>query len=246
MALWKKKPEAEVDFSRLPRHVAIIMDGNGRWAKRRGLPRTAGHAAGAENFRTIATYCKEIGLEYLTVYAFSTENWKRPAEEVSAIMGLLKKYLLEAIGRMERDRVKMRFFGDLSPLSAELRVLCLETEEISKRYEGCQVNICLNYGGRDELLRAARAFALDCQEGRADPGHLTEAAFGQYLYSAGVPDPDLVIRPSGEVRISNFLLWQSAYAEFYFTDVLWPDFSKEELHRALAAYQGRSRRFGGV
>ncbi len=246
MALWKKKPEAEVDFSRLPRHVAIIMDGNGRWAKRRGLPRTAGHAAGAENFRTIATYCKEIGLEYLTVYAFSTENWKRPAEEVSAIMGLLKKYLLEAIGRMERDRVKMRFFGDLSPLSAELRELCLETEEISKRYEGCQVNICLNYGGRDELLRAARAFALDCQEGRADPGHLTEAAFGQYLYSAGVPDPDLVIRPSGEVRISNFLLWQSAYAEFYFTDVLWPDFSKEELHRALAAYQGRSRRFGGV
>ena len=246
MALWKKKPEAEVDFSRLPRHVAIIMDGNGRWAKRRGLPRTAGHSAGAENFRTIATYCKEIGLEYLTVYAFSTENWKRPAEEVSAIMGLLKKYLLEAIGRMERDRVKMRFFGDLSPLSAELRELCLETEEISKRYEGCQVNICLNYGGRDELLRAARAFALDCQEGRADPGHLTEAAFGRYLYSAGVPDPDLVIRPSGEVRISNFLLWQSAYAEFYFTDVLWPDFSKEELHRALAAYQGRSRRFGGV
>ena len=246
MALWKKKPEAEVDFSRLPRHVAIIMDGNGRWAKRRGLPRTAGHAAGAENFRTIATYCKEIGLEYLTVYAFSTENWKRPVEEVSAIMGLLKKYLLEAISRMERDRVKMRFFGDLSPLSAELRELCLETEEISKRYEGCQVNICLNYGGRDELLRAARAFALDCQEGRADPGHLTEAAFGQYLYSAGVPDPDLVIRPSGEVRISNFLLWQSAYAEFYFTDVLWPDFSKEELHRALAAYQGRSRRFGGV
>ena len=235
-----------VDFSRLPRHVAIIMDGNGRWAKRRGLPRTAGHAAGAETFRTIATYCKEIGLEYLTVYAFSTENWKRPVEEVSAIMGLLKKYLLEAIGRMERDRVKMRFFGDLSPLSAELRELCLETEEISKRYEGCQVNICLNYGGRDELLRAARAFALDCQEGRADPGHLTEAAFGQYLYSAGVPDPDLVIRPSGEVRISNFLLWQSAYAEFYFTDVLWPDFSKEELHRALAAYQGRSRRFGGV
>ena len=246
MALWKKKPEAEVDFDQLPRHVAIIMDGNGRWAKRRGLPRTAGHAAGAENFRTIATYCKEIGLEYLTVYAFSTENWKRPAEEVSAIMGLLKKYLLEAIGRMERDRVRMRFFGDLSPLDPELRDLCRQTEEISQRYEGCQVDICLNYGGRDELLRAARAFAQDCQEGRADPAHLTEAAFGDYLWSAGVPDPDLIIRPSGEIRISNFLLWQSAYAEFYFTDVLWPDFSKEELHRALAAYQGRSRRFGGV
>ena len=246
MAFFKQKQTVQVDFAHLPRHVAIIMDGNGRWAKKRGLPRTAGHAAGAENFRTIATYCKEIGLEYLTVYAFSTENWKRPEEEVSAIMGLLRKYLLEAIGRMERDRVKMHFFGDLSPLSEELRALCMETEEISKRYEGCQVNICLNYGGRDEILRAARAFSRDCAEGKSDPNHLTEEQFSRYLFSAGVPDPDLVIRPSGEVRISNFLLWQSAYAEFYFTDVLWPDFSKEELHKALAAYQSRSRRFGGV
>ena len=244
--LRSKAPKAQVDFDHLPRHVAIIMDGNGRWARKRGLPRTAGHAAGAENFRTIATYCKDIGLEYLTVYAFSTENWKRPEEEVSAIMGLLKKYLLEAIGRMERDRVKMKFFGDLAPLTEELRTLCRETEEISTHYEGCQVNICLNYGGRDEILRAARAFALDCQEGRADPNHLTAAEFGGYLFSAGVPDPDLIIRPSGELRTSNFLLWQSAYAEYYFTDVLWPDFSKEELHKALAAYQGRSRRFGGV
>lgn len=248
MPLFKAKQSAApaVDFSSLPRHVAIVMDGNGRWAKKRGLPRTAGHAAGAENFRTIATYCKEIGLEYLTVYAFSTENWKRPAEEVSAIMGLLKKYLLEAVGRMERDRVKMCFFGDLSPLPAELRALCERTREISRQYEGVQVNICLNYGGRDEILRAAKTFAQDCADGRADPNHLTEAAFSEYLFSAGVPDPDLVIRPSGELRISNFLLWQSAYAEFYFTDVLWPDFSKEELHRALASYQGRSRRFGGV
>lgn len=248
MAFFKprREPAAQVDFDQLPRHIAVIMDGNGRWAKKRGLPRTAGHAAGAENFRTIATYCKDIGLEYLTVYAFSTENWKRPAEEVSAIMGLLKKYLLEAIGRMERDRVKMRFFGDLAPLTEELRTLCRETEEISTRYEGCQVNICLNYGGRDELLRAAKTFAQDCQDGREDPNHLTEARFSQYLFSAGVPDPDLVIRPSGELRVSNFLLWQSAYAEFYFTDVLWPDFSKDELHKAIAAYQGRSRRFGGV
>ena len=247
MAFLKRRPQgAEVDFDHLPRHVAIIMDGNGRWAKKRGLPRTAGHAAGAENFRTIATYCKDIGLEYLTVYAFSTENWKRPAEEVSAIMGLLKKYLLEAIGRMERDRVKMHFFGDLTPLTPELRELCRRTEEISTHYEGCQVNICLNYGGRDEILRAARAFARDCARGEKQPEELTEAVFGDYLFSAGVPDPDLVIRPSGEIRISNFLLWQSAYAEFYFTDVLWPDFTKEELHKALAAYQGRSRRFGGV
>lgn len=242
----KQAPAPQVDFARLPRHVAIIMDGNGRWAKRRGLPRTAGHAAGAENFRTIATYCKDIGLEYLTVYAFSTENWKRPAEEVSAIMGLLKKYLLEAISRMERDRVKMKFFGDLAPLPQELRELCARTEEISGHYDGVQVNVCLNYGGRDEILRAAKAFAADCAAGETAPGFLSEEAFGRYLFSAGVPDPDLVIRPSGEVRISNFLLWQSAYAEFYFTDVLWPDFSKDELHRALAAYQSRSRRFGGV
>ena len=249
MALFRKTTQpaqGEVDFTRLPRHIAIIMDGNGRWAKKRGLPRTAGHAAGAETFRTIATYCKDIGLDYLTVYAFSSENWKRPEEEVGAIMGLLKKYLLEAIGQMERDRVKMEFFGDLSPLTPELRELCQRTREISRHYEGCQVNICLNYGGRDEVLRAAKSFALDCAEGRADPSHLTEDAFGRYLYSAGVPDPDLVIRPSGEVRVSNFLLWQSAYAEFYFTDVLWPDFSKEELLRALAAYQSRSRRYGGV
>ena len=248
MALFggKEKKDAAVDFDRLPRHIAIIMDGNGRWAKKRGLPRTAGHAAGAETFRTIATYCKNIGLDYLTVYAFSTENWKRPQEEVSAIMGLLKKYLLEAIEQMERDRVKMEFFGDLSPLTPELRELCQRTREISRQYEGCQVNICLNYGGRDELLRAARAYAQDCTEGKADPNHLTEDQFGGYLFSRGIPDPDLVIRPSGELRLSNFLLWQSAYAEFYFTDVLWPDFSKEELHRAIAAYQSRSRRFGGV
>lgn len=249
MALFQKKskgPEPQVDFQNLPRHIAIIMDGNGRWAQKRGLPRTAGHAAGAETFRTIATYCKDIGLDYLTVYAFSTENWKRPAEEVSAIMGLLKKYLLEAIGQMERDRVKMEFFGDLAPLTPELRELCERTRKISSRYDGCQVNICLNYGGRDELLRASRAYARDCLEGKADPNHLTQEQFSGYLFSKGVPDPDLVIRPSGELRLSNFLLWQSAYAEFYFTDVLWPDFSKEELHRAIAAYQGRSRRFGGV
>lgn len=249
MAFFQKKsspPPPQADLQHLPRHIAIIMDGNGRWAKKRGLPRTAGHAAGAETFRSIATYCKDIGLEYLTVYAFSTENWKRPADEVSAIMGLLKKYLLEAIAQMERDRVKMAFFGDLSPLTPELRQLCQRTQEISTHYDGCQVNICLNYGGRDELLRAAMAYAQDCADGKADPNHLTQEQFGGYLYSKGIPDPDLIIRPSGELRLSNFLLWQSAYAEFYFTDVLWPDFSKEELHRAIAAYQSRSRRFGGV
>lgn len=249
MAFFQKKStpaQPQADLQHLPRHIAIIMDGNGRWAKKRGLPRTAGHAAGAETFRSIATYCKDIGLEYLTVYAFSTENWKRPEEEVSAIMGLLKKYLLEAISKMERDRVKMAFFGDLSPLTPELRELCERTQEISTHYDGCQVNICLNYGGRDELLHAAQAYARDCMDGKADPNHLTQEQFSGYLYSKDIPDPDLIIRPSGELRLSNFLLWQSAYAEFYFTDVLWPDFSKEELHRAIAAYQSRSRRFGGV
>ena len=245
-SLFRSEKPVEVDPSRLPRHIAIIMDGNGRWAKKRGLPRTAGHATGAETFRSIATYCKKIGVSYLTVYAFSTENWKRPQEEVSAIMGLLKKYLMEALEQMERDRVRIEFFGDLTALTPELRELWEKTRETSKRYEGCQVNICLNYGGRDEIVRAARAFAEDCARGKTRPEELTEDAFGAYLYSAGVPDPDLVIRPSGEVRVSNFLPWQSAYAEFYFTDALWPDFDKAELDRAIAAYQRRSRRFGGV
>ena len=247
MALFNRKTQVpQVDMSRLPRHIAIIMDGNGRWAKKRGLPRKAGHAAGAETFRTIATYAKELGLEYLTVYAFSTENWKRPEDEVSSIMGLLERYLKEAIETMAKDKVKMAFFGDLSPLSPKLQELCHRTEEISKGYDGCQVNICFNYGGRAEIIRAAMEFARRCQQGQANPEDLTEEALGHLLFSAGVPDPDLVIRPSGEVRISNFLLWQSAYSEFYFTDVLWPDFTKEELLRAIADFQNRSRRFGGV
>ena len=246
MPLFGKKDETRVDYRRLPQHIAIIMDGNGRWAKSRGLPRTAGHAAGAETFRTIATYCREIGIKYLTVYAFSTENWKRPAEEVSAIMGLLKKYLMEAIRDMEKEKVRFVFFGDLSPLPQELRELAEETQSRSAVYTGCQVNICLNYGGRDEILRAAKALAAECVTGKRRPEELTEEDLSNRLWSAGVPDPDLVIRPSGEERVSNFLLWQSAYAEYYFTPVCWPDFSKEELRKALCAYQSRSRRFGGV
>ena len=246
MPLFGKSEEVQVDYSRLPRHIAIIMDGNGRWAKARGLPRTKGHAAGAETFRTIATYCREIGVEYLTVYAFSTENWRRPQTEVSAIMELLRKYLLEAVRDMEKEQVRFVFFGDLASLPPELAELCRAVQRDSARFEGCQVNICLNYGGRDEIVRAAKAFAADCAAGRAEADSLTEEAFGRYLWSADVPDPDLVIRPSGEERISNFLLWQSAYAEFYFTDVNWPDFGKRELREAIAAYQSRSRRFGGV
>ena len=229
----------EVDKGRLPRHIAVIMDGNGRWAKKRGLPRTAGHKAGAETFRDIATYCKELGMDYLTVYAFSTENWKRPAEEVSAIMSLLEQYLLEAVDTMERDHIRLRFFGDLSALSPELQALAHRTDDISGHYDGFQANICLNYGGRAEILRAARL----CAQAGED---WTEENFGKHLWSAGIPDPEMIIRPSGELRLSNFLLWQCAYSEFYFCDTLWPDFTRAELDKAIIDYQKRDRRFGGV
>ena len=240
MGLFRKKRQAEeVDFSSLPRHIAVIMDGNGRWAKKRGLPRSSGHAAGAETFRNIATYCKDIGVEYLTVYAFSTENWKRSEDEVGAIMGLLEKYLHEAIEKMEKDKVKMAFFGDISVLSPKLRELIRNTQEISSRYDGCQVNICINYGGRGEIVRAV----AEIMKNGEDP---TEENIGKHLYSGGIPDPDIIIRPSGEYRLSNFLLWQCAYSELYYTDVLWPDFDKAEMNRAIADFQRRSRRYGGA
>ena len=238
-------PAGEREQSRPPRHIAIILDGNGRWAKKRGLPRTAGHAVGAENFRKSATYCKTSGVEYLTVYAFSTENWSRPAGEVSTIMKLLGKYLREAIDTMERDHIRMKVLGDVEGLAPELREMVRRTDEISQRYEGFQANICLNYGGRDEIVKAARRYAEALAAGETD-AELTEERFSDYLYSAGIPDPDLLIRPGGEQRISNFLLWQCAYAEFYFTDVLWPDFTPEELDRAIAVYHSRDRRYGGV
>ena len=228
-----------------PRHIAIILDGNGRWAKRRGLPRTAGHAVGSETFRKIATYCRDIGVEYLTVYTFSTENWKRPEEEVGTIMRLLSKYLHEAIDTMERDHIKMKVLGNVAGLPEELQALVRRTDEISARYEGFQANICLNYGGRDEIVRAARRYAEELREGRA-PEALDEERFGGYLYSAGIPDPELLIRPGGEQRVSNFLLWQCAYSEFYFTDVLWPDFTPEELEKAIEEFHRRDRRYGGV
>ena len=230
----------------IPNHIAIVMDGNGRWAKKRGLPRQAGHKVGAEAFRTIANYAKSIGLKYLTVYAFSTENWKRSEEEVSAIMELLEKYLREAIRDMDKNQVRFYFFGDLSRLSPELQEEAKIAMERSKKYAGVQVNFCLNYGGRAEMVRAAQQFARDCLEGKCKPEDLTEGRFSDLMYSAGVPDPELVIRPGGEMRTSNFLLWQSAYAEYYFTDVLWPQFGPKELDEAIDAYNKRNRRFGGA
>jgi len=241
----KKDKAGEAGISAVPRHIAIILDGNGRWAKKRGLPRTAGHAVGSENFRKIALYCRDIGVDYLTVYAFSTENWKRPESEVSTIMRLLEKYLHEAVDTMERDHMRMQVFGDISGLSLKLQELVRQTNEIASRFEGFTANICLNYGGRDEIVRAARKYASDLASGKVE-GELSEELFSSYLDSAGTPDPDLIIRPGGEVRISNFLLWQGAYSELYFSDVLWPDFGTAELDKAIAEFNKRNRRYGNV
>ena len=230
----------------VPNHIAIIMDGNGRWAKKRGLPRTAGHAAGAEAFRRTANYCRSIGVKYLTVYAFSTENWKRSQEEISGIMTLMGKYLREALRDMEKNRVRFKVFGDITALSPELQKLCLDAQERSKDYDDVQVNFCLNYGGRDELVRAAKSFASDVAAGKVSADALTEDMLSRYLYSADVPDPELIIRPSGEMRTSNFLLWQSAYSEYVFLNVLWPDFQPKDLDEAIAEYNRRNRRFGGA
>ena len=235
----------ETPSMQVPKHIAIIMDGNGRWAKKRGLPRTAGHSAGAEAFRNIANYCRTIGVKYLTVYAFSTENWKRSADEISGIMRLLGNYLEEALRDMEKNRVRFCFFGDLNRLDPLLRQKCLDAQNRSCEYD-VQVNFCLNYGGRLEIIQAAQKFAREVAEGKRRPEELTEALFDGYLYSAGVPDPELIIRPSGEMRTSNFLLWQSAYAEYVFMDVLWPDFGPAHLDKAIEEYYRRNRRFGGV
>lgn len=223
----------------VPRHVAIILDGNGRWAKKRGLPRKMGHVAGADMFRRIARYCRTIGVEYLTVYAFSTENWSRPEDEVQALMSLLEKHLQEALETMEKNKVRLRFLGDMSRLSPELRELIRRAEELSSGYEGVLCSICVNYGGRDEISRAAAQCAREGLE-------LTQENISRFLDTAGCPDPDLIIRTGGEQRLSNFLMWQSAYSELYFTPVLWPDFDEAELDNAIAEFCRRDRRFGGV
>ena len=248
MSLFKKKKPEELSAlpANLPRHIGIIMDGNGRWAQKRNLPRNAGHAAGAETFRTIANYCKSIGIEYLTVYAFSTENWKRPLEEVSGIFRLLEKYLDEAIENMVRDKNRLFFFGDLSPFPEHIQRLCDKAVSLSREIDGFQANLCVNYGGRHELMRAIKRIANDCAAGFVKENNITEKLIADYLDSAGIPDPELIIRPSGELRTSNFLLWQSAYSELYFTDLLWPDFTAAELDKALIEYGRRERRFGGV
>lgn len=247
VGLFKKKPKAEKDRP-VPRHIAVIMDGNGRWAKKRGLPRQAGHKVGAETFRTIATYCKDIGVQYFTVYAFSTENWKRPPEEVDALLDLFRKYLKEAAETMFERGVAVRVLGDLSPLPPDILELIRETGEIADTLgpDAATASLCINYGGRDEIKNAVRALAKEVEKGSIRPEDITEGDISRHLYTAHMPDPDLIIRPSGEIRTSNFLLWQSAYAEYYFTPVLWPDFKTADMDEAIDAFNKRNRRFGGV
>jgi len=236
----------------LPRHIGIIMDGNGRWAKRRGLPRTEGHRAGVAAFERVCEYAADLGIPYLTFYAFSTENWTRPPGEVAAIMGLFRGKLEEMRRRREeneRKRFRIRFIGDLGaggPVPADILDMVRELEERSADKDKTVVNFAVNYGGRQEILRAARRLAALCAEGTLKPDDLTEQDIEGGLYTAGQPMPDLIIRPSGELRLSNFLLWQCAYAEFWFSDVLWPDFTSAHLDRALAAYAARDRRFGEI
>jgi len=246
MAVFSENQEKMPNERVIPEHIAIIMDGNGRWAKKRGLARTMGHAAGTKVFRTIATYCRDIGVKHLTVYAFSTENWKRTQDEVDTLMRIFKQQLQEALESFAKEKFRLHFAGDLSRLSPELQTLARKAEKESAQYEDVQLHICLNYGGRDEILRAVRAFGEKCAAGEYRPSDLTEEAFSALLDFPNITDPDLIIRPSGEYRLSNFLLWQSAYSEFYFTDVLWPDFTPQELDRAIEAYGKRNRRYGGV
>ena len=230
----------------IPTHLAIIMDGNGRWAKKRGLPRTAGHTVGASNFRTITKYCSKIGIKYLTVYAFSTENWKRPKDEVSALMKLFKEYLEEALTDFMDENIKVIFLGNKKAFSNEIQDLIDKVEKESSVKNGMTLNIAMNYGGRDEIVRASKLLASDVQKGIIDIEDITEELFSSKLYTKDQPDPDLIIRPSGEHRISNFLLWQSAYSEYVIMNILWPDFKVENLESALDEYTLRNRRFGGI
>lgn len=238
-------PEGKTGALPVPAHIAIIMDGNGRWAKRRGLPRNAGHKQGAKVFQNICDYCRKIGVKYVTAYAFSTENWKRPQNEVNAIMELLRSYLKEASKQTRKD-ARLLFLGDRTPLADDLQRLMEKVERESANNTGITICIALNYGGRAEIVNSARELARMAAQGKLDPDSIDESLFESYLYTSGIPDPDLLIRPSGELRLSNFLLWQLAYTEFVFQDVLWPDFTTAHLDQAIDQYTKRNRRFGGI
>lgn len=231
---------------KVPRHVAIILDGNGRWAKKRLLPRNAGHAAGSKNVEKICAAAWDMGIEYVTMYAFSTENWSRPKEEVDALMKLLHSYLKDCLKTSKKNNMQVRVIGDISKLDKDLQERIIELEEVSSKNTGLHFQVALNYGSRDEIKRSIISIANEVKEGKLLPDDITEDIISAHLDTKGIPDPDLMIRTSGEQRLSNYLLWQLAYAEFYFTDVLWPDFGKNDLQKAVEFYQSRDRRFGGV
>ncbi|MDA8096475.1 MAG: isoprenyl transferase [Desulforudis sp.] len=237
--------EPQIDKSRLPVHVAIIMDGNGRWAKQRGVPKVMGHRAGAESLRDVVRYCAETGILILTAYAFSTENWKRPQDEVSNLMGLLVEYLSKEIQELNDNGVRIKSIGQVDGLPSDAYEALMAAEDKTKENKRLTLNLALNYGGRLEILEAVRKLAHEAHEGRLDPASIDESLFASALYTAGIPDPDLLIRPAGEFRLSNFLLWQIAYTELWITPVLWPDFRRSHLEQAIVDYQCRERRFGG-
>lgn len=231
---------------KIPQHIAIILDGNGRWAKAKGMPRNYGHTAGARNVETVCQAAHDLGVKYVTMYAFSTENWNRPEGEVEALMKLLESYLKNCIKTADKNNMRVRVIGDTTRLSERFQERIRELEAASAKNDGLNLQIAINYGSRDEMTRAMRRMSEDVAAGKRKPEEITESVFEEYLDTAGIPDPDLLIRTSGELRLSNFLLWQLAYSEFYFTDVPWPDFHKEELERAIEAYNKRDRRFGGL
>ena len=241
-----RRNRTEVDLENLPVHIGIIMDGNGRWAKRRGLPRTAGHAAGAKTFEKIVEYAGNMGIKIVTVYAFSTENWRRPKEEIDMLMSLLEDYLDNGLTRLSGRDVKIHFIGDESAFSEDFQRKLRHMEKATENNGGLLLNVALNYGGRREITLAVRKIAKLCAEGKLSAEDIDEKTIENYLDTSGQHDPDLIIRPSGEYRLSNFLMWQSAYSELWFDNVLWPDFSENDLRRAVHDYQRRSRRFGGV
>ena len=230
----------------IPQHIAIILDGNGRWAKKKGMPRNFGHTQGSKNVERICEDAYKMGVKYLTVYAFSTENWKRPKEEVDALMNLLRNYMKTCLKTAEKNRMRVRVLGDKTALDDDIRNRIAELEEATKNNDGLNFQIALNYGSRDEMVRAMKKMCMDVKEGKLEAEQIDEKLFETYLDTHDIPDPDLMIRTSGEQRLSNYLLWQLAYSEFYFTDVLWPDFTKEDLAKAIEYYNGRDRRFGGV
>ena len=239
------RDEEEKDMN-VPQHVAIILDGNGRWAKSKGMPRNYGHAQGSKNVERICEDAYKMGIKYLTVYAFSTENWSRPKGEVDALMTLLRNYMKTCLNSAKKNRMKVRVIGDKTGLDPDIQTRIRELEEASKDNDGLNFTIAINYGSRDEIARAVRHISEDVAAGKLDPASVTEETISNYLDTAGIPDPDLLIRTSGELRLSNFLMWQLAYTEFYFTNTPWPDFTKEELAEAIEKYNSRDRRYGGV